>query len=73
MDFFKDFIYLIIISSTLYFFSSIPARDASNGFRLFSRKLLNTAIANKYGWYTKINLNEGANITIEDYIKKNNI
>ena len=29
-------------SSTLYFFSSIPVRDASNGFRLFSRRLLNT-------------------------------
>lgn len=29
-------------SSTLYFFSSIPVRDASNGLRLFSRKLLNT-------------------------------
>ena len=28
-------------SFTLYFFSSIPVRDASNGFRLFSRKLLN--------------------------------
>jgi len=28
-------------SATLYFFSSIPVRDASNGFRLFSRKLLN--------------------------------
>ena len=31
-----------IASSTLYFFSSIPVKDASNGFRLFSRKLLNT-------------------------------
>ena len=28
-------------SYTLYFLSSIPVRDASNGFRLFSRKLLN--------------------------------
>jgi glycosyltransferase involved in cell wall biosynthesis len=27
-------------SFTLYFLSSIPVRDASNGFRLFSRKLL---------------------------------
>ena len=27
---------------TLYFFSSIPVKDASNGFRLFSRKLLDT-------------------------------
>ena len=29
-------------SSTLYLFSSIPVRDASNGFRLFSRKLINS-------------------------------
>ena len=28
-------------SYTLYFLSSIPVRDASNGFRLFSKKLLN--------------------------------
>lgn len=28
-------------SLSLYLFSSIPVRDASNGFRLFSRKLLN--------------------------------
>ncbi len=28
-------------SYTLYFLSSIPVKDASNGFRLFSRKLLN--------------------------------
>ena len=26
----------------LHYFSSIPVRDASNGFRLFSRKLLNS-------------------------------
>jgi len=31
-----------VASGTLYFFSSIPVKDASNGFRLFSRKLLNT-------------------------------
>ena len=30
-----------LASSTLFFFSSIPVRDASNGFRLFSRKLIN--------------------------------
>ena len=30
-----------LASSTLYFLSSIPVRDASNGFRLFSRRLLN--------------------------------
>tara|TARA_B100000686_G_C16409303_1_gene771374 strand:+ start:8 stop:745 length:738 start_codon:yes stop_codon:yes gene_type:complete len=29
-------------STSLYLLSSIPVRDASNGFRLFSRKLLNT-------------------------------
>lgn len=29
-----------LASSTLYFFSSIPVRDASNGFRLFSNNLL---------------------------------
>ena len=28
-------------STTLYYLSSIPVRDASNGFRLFSRKILN--------------------------------
>ena len=31
-----------LASSTLYVLSSIPVKDASNGFRLFSRKLLNT-------------------------------
>lgn len=30
-----------LASTTLYTFSSIPVKDASNGFRLFSRKLLN--------------------------------
>ena len=30
-----------LASSSLYLFSSIPVRDASNGFRLFSKKLLN--------------------------------
>ena len=30
-----------LASATLYFLSSIPVQDASNGFRLFSRKLLN--------------------------------
>ncbi len=30
-----------LVSGTLYFFSSIPVQDASNGFRLFSRKILN--------------------------------
>ena len=31
-----------VSSTTLYLLSSIPVRDASNGFRLFSRELLNT-------------------------------
>ena len=31
-----------LASPTLYVLSSIPVKDASNGFRLFSRKLLNT-------------------------------
>ena len=30
-----------LISNSLYILSSIPSRDASNGFRLFSRELLN--------------------------------
>ena len=30
-----------VASSTLYLLSSIPVKDASNGFRLFSRRLLN--------------------------------
>ena len=30
-----------LASSTLFFLSSIPVRDASNGFRLFSKKILN--------------------------------
>ena len=29
-------------SATLYFLSSIPVQDASNGFRLFSRRLIKT-------------------------------
>ena len=31
-----------LASKTLYHLSSIPVQDASNGFRLFSRKILNT-------------------------------
>ena len=34
-------IFVRFCSLTLYFFSSIPIQDASNGFRLFSKKLLN--------------------------------
>ena len=44
-------------SSTLYFFSSIPVKDASNGFRLFSRKLLDTVnIESKVGFAYSIEL-----------------
>ena len=46
-----------VASSTLYFFSSIPARDASNGFRLFSRKLLKTVnIESKVGFAYSLEL-----------------
>ena len=46
-----------VASSTLYFFSSIPARDASNGFRLFSRKLLNmVTIESKVGFAYSLEL-----------------
>ena len=37
---FKEII-VRLASATLYLLSSIPVQDASNGFRLFSRKLLN--------------------------------
>ena len=44
-------------SFTLYFFSSIPVRDASNGFRLFSRKLLNVVkIESKVGFAYSLEL-----------------
>ena len=44
-------------STTLYFFSSIPVRDASNGFRLFSRRLLNTVnIESKVGFAYSLEL-----------------
>ena len=44
-------------SFTLYFFSSIPVRDASNGFRLFSRKLLNDVqIESKIGFAYSLEL-----------------
>ena len=46
-----------IASSTLYFLSSIPVRDASNGFRLFSRRLLNTVtIESKVGFAYSLEL-----------------
>ena len=44
-------------STTLYLLSSIPVRDASNGFRLFSRRLLNTVqIESKVGFAYSIEL-----------------
>ena len=46
-----------LASSTLYLLSSIPVRDASNGFRLFSRKLLNTVnIDSKIGFAYSLEL-----------------
>jgi len=46
-----------LASSTLYFLSSIPVRDASNGFRLFSRKLLNVVkIESKVGFAYSLEL-----------------
>ena len=44
-------------SFTLYFLSSIPVKDASNGFRLFSRKLLNEVqIESKVGFAYSLEL-----------------
>lgn len=44
-------------STTLYLLSSIPVRDASNGFRLFSRRLLNTVnIESKVGFAYSLEL-----------------
>ena len=46
-----------LASSTLYLLSSIPVKDASNGFRLFSRKLLNIVeIEAKVGFAYSIEL-----------------
>ena len=46
-----------IASSTLYFFSSIPVKDASNGFRLFSKKLLEKVkIESKLGFAYSLEL-----------------
>tara|TARA_B100001057_G_C22817278_1_gene937972 strand:- start:1267 stop:1992 length:726 start_codon:yes stop_codon:yes gene_type:complete len=46
-----------LASATLYAFSSIPVKDASNGFRLFSRKLLNTVnIESKLGFAYSLEL-----------------
>ena len=44
-------------STTLYLFSSIPVKDASNGFRLFSRKLINVVeIESKLGFAYSLEL-----------------
>ena len=44
-------------STTLYLLSSIPVRDASNGFRLFSRRLLNTVyVESKVGFAYSLEL-----------------
>jgi dolichol-phosphate mannosyltransferase len=44
-------------SKTLHYFSSIPVKDASNGFRLFSRQLLDTVeIESKVGFSYSIEL-----------------
>ena len=53
-----------LASSTLYFFSSIPVRDASNGFRLFSRKVLNTI---------NVESNEGFTYSLEILVKVNRL
>ena len=46
-----------LASSSLYLLSSIPVRDASNGFRLFSRHLLNTIyIESKVGFAYSLEL-----------------
>ena len=46
-----------LASSTLYILSSIPVRDASNGFRLFSRRLLNTVnVESKVGFAYSLEL-----------------
>lgn len=46
-----------LASKTLFFFSSVPVQDASNGFRLFSRKLLNlVTIESKVGFAYSLEL-----------------
>ncbi len=34
------------------------------------RKIIDSSIANKYGWYPKINLDLGLNLTIQSYLSK---
>ena len=46
-----------LASAILYLFSSIPVRDASNGFRLFSRRLLNIVkVESKIGFAYSLEL-----------------
>ena len=46
-----------VASTSLYLLSSIPVRDASNGFRLFSRKLLNIVdVESKVGFAYSLEL-----------------
>ena len=46
-----------VASTTLYFLSSIPVKDASNGFRLFSKKLLDKVeIESKVGFAYSLEL-----------------
>ena len=46
-----------LASNSLYLLSSIPVKDASNGFRLFSRKLLNTVeVESKVGFAYSLEL-----------------
>ena len=50
-------IFVRVASTTLYLLSSIPVKDASNGFRLFSRKLLNAVnIESKVGFAYSLEL-----------------
>ena len=37
-----------------------------------SRKLLDCSLAKKYGWRSKISVDRGLDLTIEDYLKQNN-
>ena len=46
-----------LASTTLYLFSSIPVRDSSNGFRLFSRRLIDEVeIESKLGFAYSLEL-----------------
>ena len=36
------------------------------------RKILDTSLAKSYGWKSKIDMDQGFNLTYEDYLKKIN-